>query len=564
MRTRHTAILALIVALVSVNLAASEMTSEYISVVEIYVDGLTDAAGVRILETTLMQENGVAEVSSDLENGIMAVTPMQDIGWVNLFNFVQRINGTRQYTVREMNVVALGRLAKFPVDYTEEVYDYGGAHYDGSYDYVKDRYMLQLGDNYLLLAGNDVLNEMIDSGHEIVRVMGTVKNFSARVPIMHIREFQIFGDLEEKEPVENHPVISDATQDRISWVGIQVDGMTCDECVRKVEYALAEERGIASVTGDLETGTVVVIPEMDGEQIKLVNLISRINGTREYVANEMTVVAEGRVLRLPVKYHEPDLHIHNHDRYKLQVGNMHFILSENEKLHELLESGYERVRVAGTVSAFNGRAPIMSIQVLEEPGDNYEAFTYAEPLDDDVSPSVIESGLVKERDGQARIELIRVYVDGFICNICGRILYTDLMKEEGIEAIVTNTDLGLVEIVPKTGEMFDLHSVRQRINAMRDYTVSRMEIVASGEVRAVNFVDHARTSHSRPRAHKRYKLTTGEFTGFILFENKKLKEIVEAEDETVTVAGTVAAFRGKTPILHIRDYYSKIEGQPSI
>ena len=36
------------------------MTPEYISVVEIYVDGLTDATGVRILETTLMQEDGVS------------------------------------------------------------------------------------------------------------------------------------------------------------------------------------------------------------------------------------------------------------------------------------------------------------------------------------------------------------------------------------------------------------------------------------------------------------------------------------------------------------------------
>ena len=82
MRSECVAILTLIIALVLVSLATAEMTPEYISVVEIYVDGLTDATGVRILETTLMQEDGVAEVSSDLENGIMAVTPMQDIGWV--------------------------------------------------------------------------------------------------------------------------------------------------------------------------------------------------------------------------------------------------------------------------------------------------------------------------------------------------------------------------------------------------------------------------------------------------------------------------------------------------
>ena len=447
------------------------------------------------------------------------------------------------------------------------MYDYGGAPYDGAYDYVADRYAFQVGDNYFLLAKDDTLDGMISSGYKTARVLGTVKTFSAGVPIMRIKDFQEPNELrelsesEEAEPVESHAISSEIAQDRISWIRIQVDGMTCAECVRKVELALAGERGVASITADLETGTVVVIPKTDGDQIKLVNLVSRINGTREFVANKMDVIVEGRVVRLPVKYHEPDLHIHSHDRYKLQAGNTHFILSDNEKLHELLESGHERIRASGTVLAFNGRVPILDMGVFEEPGDKPGVFEYTEPPDTDTPLTVKEEKLAEKKDEHGRVESIRVYVDGFMCNVCGRIVHTDLMKEEGIESLVTDVGLGLVEIVPKAGEMFDFHNLRQRINAMRDYTVTKMEVIASGEVQEVSFVDHVRTFHSRPHSHKRYKLVAGEFSGFILAENEKLREILRSEDRNITIVGIVTAFRGKTPILNISDY-KKIGKRP--
>ncbi len=560
MRAKFTVVLALIVTLLLANLAISETIPEYISVVEIYVDSLTDANGVRILETTLMQEDGVAEVSHDLEKGIIAVTLSQDVGWVNLFDFVQRINGTRQYSVRKMDVIAVGHLVKFPVDYEGEVYDYGRAPYDGAYDYVADRYAFQLGDNYFLLAKDDMLNRMISSEYKTARVLGTVKTFSAGVPIMRLRDFQRPNDLEELSdpeeagPFESHAISSENTQDRISWVKIQVDGMNCDVCVRRVEVALAGERGVDSVTADLETGTVVVIPKVGSEQIKLVNLISRINGTREYIAAKMTVVAEGRAVRLPVKYHNSDPHIHSHDRYKLQVGNTHFILSDNEKLHELLESGHERIRVAGTVSAFNDRVPIMAIGAFEEPRDKAGVLEYARSSDADILIPAKEEEHIPEKGKNARIESVRIYVDGLICNVCGSFVQRDMVKEEGVKTVVTDVGMGLIEIVPEAGGMFDLHSVRQRINAMRDYTVIRMDVIASGDVQEVTFVDHIRTFHSRPHSHKRYRLIAGEFGGFILAENEKLKEILESENRSITVVGTVTSFRGKIPILNIKEY----------
>ncbi len=549
MRARYIAVLTLIVTLLSVGVVNSETVPEYISSVEIYVDGLVDASGVRILKTTLMQEEGVAEVTGDLERGIMAVIPKQDVGWVNLFNFVQRINGTRQYTVLKMDVVALGRVVKFPVDY------YRGA----VYAYSGDRYRLQIGDMHFLLNRNDKLDEFIDSEYEIARVTGTVTAFSDRVPIMQIREFKKPTDIEETELLKSSDTSPEMIQDYISSVVIQVDGLICSDCVRELESALKVEESIASITSDLETGTVIVIPKIDGEPIRLIDLVSRVSSTRKYTVRKMTVVAMGRIAKLPVKYHEVDVHLHSHDRYKLQVGSMHFILSENDNLDELVKSGHERVRVVGTVSAFNNRVPIMLIGYFEKPGEDPKSVAYDDPLDA-ISPlSVEETESIEENEGHPHIDSVRIYVDGLICGKCERIVQTDLMKEEGVKAVSTDIDLGLIEIIPEEGKMFDLHGVWQRINAMREFEALKMDVVASGEVIEVMLVDHAGTSHPHP--HKRYKLRTGEFTGFVLSVNEKLKEILKSEDRIVAVIGTVTAFRGKIPILYISDY-KKIEKQP--
>jgi hypothetical protein len=136
---------------------------------------------------------------------------------------------------------------------------------------------------------------------------------------------------------------------------------------------------------------------------------------------------------------------------------------------------------------------------------------------------------------------------------------TDLLDEEGVSIVATEPEIGLIEIIPKDGEVFDLHDIWQRVNAVREYKVLKMDVVASGEIIEVSIDYHAGTSHPHP--HKRYKLGAGKYTGFVLTENDVLDRLLRSGDRMVTAIGTVTAFRGKVPILEIIDY-QKLEERP--
>jgi copper chaperone CopZ len=353
---------------------------------------------------------------------------------------------------------------------------------------------------------------------------------------------------------------SETMPEYISSVEIYVDGFICATCVRALESALELEEGVSDVTTDLETGIVAVIPEMDGDRpVSLIDLEKRVNGMSEYTVRKMNVVAQGRVVKFSAKYHEMKVHVHSHDRYRLQVGKMHFILSENKKLDELIKSGYEIVRAEGTVSAFSERVPVMVLGDFQKAEEEPKPVTGTDPLDAIGASLAKEKEVMKEKEEHAHIDSVRVYVDGLICAACEGPLKTDLLKEEGVEIVGTDVDLGLIEIIPKEGKMFELRDLEQRINAMKEYKVIKIDVVTSGEVIELNIDYHAGTAHPHP--HKRYKLMAGESTGFILSENEKLKEILKSGDKNVTVVGTVAAFRGNTPILEIKEF-KKLEKQP--
>ena len=115
MNVKHSITFVAILALVLVGITSSETLAGYISGVEIHVDVFICATCVDTIKRTLEQEDGVAEVSGDWEDGIVAVTPRQDIGWINLFDFAQRINSTRNYSVLKIEVAAVGNVVKFPV-----------------------------------------------------------------------------------------------------------------------------------------------------------------------------------------------------------------------------------------------------------------------------------------------------------------------------------------------------------------------------------------------------------------------------------------------------------------
>ncbi len=540
-----------VLALVLVGITSSETLAGYISSVEIHVDGFVCATCVRGIETTLKQEEGVAEVSGVWEEGIVAVTPKQDVGWVNLFDFVQRINGTRNYAVLKIDIAAVGNVVKFPVEY------YTG----GLYAYSGDRYKLQIGDTrkrHFILTKNEQLDELIKSESTAVRVFGTVTAFSEAVPILEITEFQKLGDEEEAKIIESYGVSLEKTPDHISSVELYVDGYICAVCTRVLESNLAVEEGVATVDADPETGIVTVIPTTSGEQVDPFYLKRRINSLRDYSVRRIDVEAVGTVINFPVRYFKAREYTHHHDRYKLQIRDKYFILAENDKLRELIDSKLKRARIKGTVIATSEGKSILAIGDFQPLGGKSTLAKYDDPLDQLVA-SLVGERKIPEEAGHAHIDSVRVYVDGFICAACGSPLRGDLLEEKGVKTVSIDTDLGLIEIIPVEGKPFDLHDIEQSINAMREYKVLKMEVVASGKIEEVEMGFGEDTLY--PEKSKRYVLSAGKFAGFLLSENDKLTEILKSDGKAFTVIGTIAAFNGKTPILHISDY-KKLDSYP--
>ena len=184
MKVKYSIISTLVLALALLVTVNSETMAGYISAVEIQVDGFVCATCVRNIKRSIENEEGVAEVSGDWEKNIVAVIPEQDVGWVNLFEIEQRINATRTYTVTKIDVVAVGNVAKYPVEY------YTG----GLYAYSGDRYRLQVGDtrkSHFILARNDKLAEMLKSGDKAFTVVGTVSGFfRGRTPVLYVTEYK--------------------------------------------------------------------------------------------------------------------------------------------------------------------------------------------------------------------------------------------------------------------------------------------------------------------------------------------------------------------------------------
>lgn len=555
MRVKYIANLALMALLVLVFTTNSNAGFGYISTVEISIDGFVCATCARTIEQTLSQEDGVAEVSGDWKKGLVGVTIDQDAGWANLFDFAQRINGTRNYKVLDMTVVAVGRVTKEPVEY------YTG----GLYAYSGDRYRLQIKDGrkaHFLLTSGEKLEELINSGHDIVRVTGTVSAFSERVPILRITEFGTPGEEEKTEMVRAFSTTREAIPDHIVSVELYVDGFICATCVRELETNLLAEEGVGSVEADLETGIVTVIPAFGEETVDPFYLRRRINTIRDYLHNytvrRMDVEAVGTITKFPARYFRAREYSHHHDRYKLQVGDKYFVFAENRKLQELLDSGLGRARVKGTIVATSEGKSILAIGDFKPLGGKSLLEKYTDPLDK-LAASLVGEINLDEKEEYAGIDSIRVYVDGFICETCARPLKEALLLEEGLKIAATDARAGLIELVPEEGATIDLHDIEQRINAMREYGVLRMEVVTTGKIQKTEAAYAEDTIV--PEKNTRYTLSSGESGSFILSENDKLAEILKTGDKNIVAVGTVSAFWGHTPILYIRDY-KKLEERP--
>jgi copper chaperone CopZ len=548
MKTKFAVISALVLVLAMVQTGKAEdiLYSHYVASIDIYVDGFICETCVRTLEDTLKQEEGVVDVIGDLQKGSLHVTPKMDGSYINLYNFEQRINSTRQYTVLKMEVTAVGPVVKFPAEY----------YVGGVYAYSGDRYKLQAGKTEFILAKNQKLNEILDSGHRTFSVEGTVTSFRDETPIMEIQKF-------ERSPGkgESGNAGQESTPEQISSIRIYVDGFICATCARTLKSALAVEEGVAKVDANLETGVVTVTPSMNGRTISLADLWDRVNASREYAARKMDVVAIGHVVKTNSKYFSDREYSHSHNRYVLQIGSgdVHFILSESNMLDELINTGYKKVRVRGTVSAFSGKVPVMLIGEFGAIGEESKHVEYTDPMNA-IRASLADEKRFLEKKEHHQIDSIRMYVDGFICAACEQPLRNDLLKEEGVEIVSTNPDLGMIEIVPRKLEGFELHDLWSRVNSTREYKVLKMDVVATGKL-VDRDITYGQGTFDQETA-KRYMLLTGKNIRFVLSENENLRKMAKSGDKAFVVVGTVTAFTsGMDPILEVNNY-KKLEELP--
>ena len=543
MRVKTTMALVLMLALGLTTIGKAENVLNYVSSVDIYVDGFICATCVSTMENNLRQEENVVSVDGDLGKGVLHVIPKMDGSHISLYNLEQRINNTIHYTVIEMGVVAAGKVVKFPAEY----------YIGGQYAYSGDRYKLQAGKTEFILAKNKKLTELLNSGYKTVSVEGTVTSFRARIPIMEIQSFK--GTLGEAKSV---PESQEMVPERIDSVQIYVDGDICASCTRILKSALTVEEGVANVDVNQKTGVVTVTPKTEGLPVNLADLWDQVNANREYTTRKMDVTAIGHLTITNMKYFSDREYTHSHDRYILQIGSgdTHFILSENKMLYNLIDSGYKKVRVRGIVSAFSAKAPIMLIGEFGPAGEKIESVKYIDPL----KTSPVDEKKLMEGNEHRQIDSIRIYIDGFICAACEQPLQNDVLKEEGVEIVSTAPELGMIEVTPKNLKSFALHDLWSRINATREYKVLKMDVVASGKLVDRDIVYGQGTFDQETV--KRYMLFAGKNIRFILSENENLEKMVKSGDKAFVVVGTITNFNsGVDPVLEVNNY-EKLEKLP--
>jgi hypothetical protein len=169
-------------------------------------------------------------------------------------------------------------------------------------------------------------------------------------------------------------------------------------------------------------------------------------------------------------------------------------------------------------------------------------------------PPGIETTPAEDLSKYAHIELVRLYIDGYLCDRCGSELERVLAPEEGVKDIVPVTEKAMIELSAKTGAFLDLYDIKQRVNGTRTFTVRRMEVIVTGTIQTFG-VPHFWSSPD-PHPHERYRLLVGKTDdeAFILSEGAKLDELLATGYERVIVVGVLSGFSAKTPVLAIKGF----------
>jgi hypothetical protein len=555
MKTGITTILALLVILAITTMVNSQtMMKDSIYMVVIYVDGLSSQnLASNALESNLMTEEGVAKANIDAKNGVILVTAKTDGRQINLSNLVNRINETRDrstgYIFRKMKVYAVGNLVKSPVEY----------YTTAKQANMRDRYKLMVGDVSIIFAENKKLDDLVKSGLSRAVVSGVVTAFSNAMPIMVVGEFMAPGN-------ESIPKLIPTPKESISSVKIYVDGFNDQNLSPEALKAnIMTEEGVAKIVIDKKNGTVIITPKKDGKQVSLYNLSKRVNETRQketkYNVILMKVSAIGRLVNPPgetSETSETEETSRVQENHKLQIGDIFFNLVENEKLAEMVNSGFNEIEIEGTVVRYNNTIPVVEIDSFDTATGESLAESSLEPLDEFYGKFEKEKQLMMGKK-HSHIDSVRFYVDRAIEPDFADSVKIDMSQEPSVLSIAIDSKLGLVEIMPKDGVSFDIYSIWHHIDMVKGYKIIKADVVASGEV--IEAGGGYQANIVRQQYYKQYKLAAGNFTGFILAPSQTLNNLLDSKSNLVTVVGTVTNFKERMPILDVK-YFQKLEQKP--
>ncbi|MFC1718757.1 hypothetical protein ACFL6S_34215, partial [Candidatus Poribacteria bacterium] len=156
------------------------------------------------------------------------------------------------------------------------------------------------------------------------------------------------------------------------------------------------------------------------------------------------------------------------------------------------------------------------------------------------------------------ISTVEIHVDGFVCATCVRQIEKALEVEGGVAQVTGDWEKGIVAVIPDQEiGWVDLLDIKNRINSTRNYSVLKMDVVAVGTVTKspVEYYVGGLYAYSGDR----YILRTHDARKrhFILAQNEKLDELIEAGHKAARLMGTVTAFsREKVPIMEIGEFQS--------
>ena len=360
----------------------------------------------------------------------------------------------------------------------------------------------------------------------------------------------------------------------MSSVKVYLDGYFSNIDIRPLIDDLMLVQGIGKVVPDAKNGILMITPK-PGEQFDFLFLLKEIQRVARvhvgsgkdllYTFRKADVVAQGTLVEMPAEftYSRAEALRHTHNIYKFQVGNTTFIMSSSGMSGDMSKAGYNQFRVEGTVTVLREGYPVLVVSNFEKAGPEEQSnLTKSATITEPTKPkkdilSTIGKKLEFPKKERSRIDSVRLYVAGINgCKDCGSYIQDALKKEKNIKDAIVDPDTGIIDIVPKPGKEFEVLNLSDIIGNFGPYVLIKTDVVATGIVKEVTI------DYGKEKA-KRYRLSAGEDTKFILSENDKLDELIKSKDKAVTVIGTITAFvDNKTPILEVSEF-EKLEKIPA-